>query len=1465
MRSRRSLWDEAFRTLGKWDRQSITFENAKDHLLPTEILAIVQSKKEECIRKQWKYTKSNGEQVVLREVFEKMAGWIDKFKQVGDLMAQYDPAHAIAWMSSKSRLQASVSDIQTYGAMMEGVEVVSSVIARYTEVERQTLHGNSILKTQLEGALIKLYATVLRYLGHARAYYSQSSGVSEERIFKSALRPSKLGVMEHLEQVKGEESETHKLVMLVQAEDQRNKLTSLHSAVRGLKENLLSFNIPIEERRLRFVKWLEPVYTNSDYDNALRSRQEDTCHWIFERPQFQAWASPPKEGPGLLWIHGPPGFGKTVLCARLVQYLITERPQSVAYFFCVSENEAKREPLAILRSWLAQLVEQNDRALEAAETVHKSNYAQEPTISVLWRLFQNICRALDKCTLVIDGFDECTTINSTSRFHTIDGRSSFLQQLLIEASHTKARILLVSRDSADIRVSLVNDSANPNDVDILEYGIDRTDTKGDIHRCSVQMVDSQLSRKPQKLKDELANTAADRSDGMFLWLHLLRQELSPGENAKMLRKIVSQMPDRIEQAYERDLGRLGELRKDQRTRAVTILRWILFAVRPLTVRELAEALVLSSADSEDSYPEDDLPDWWTEDDVDGDYVNDIIRNPCGSLVELRPSGENTHLASHTVHFVHFSVKEYLLRPNEEGRPLAYTLCFPDIVTEHELLAQLCLRYLCYDVFGDESQNTKEVSKNRGIDIYPFLSYAAHSWHVHATKNSTMSESIQHYAEKLFNPATSNWKMWSEVFEVELDTASESGDDEESSYDSQDGESDDQPASHQSFTDTGNPIYYASLLGLTDIIKSLQEQGLDCTASGGRYGFPLQAAVINGHQAAAEYLVQHGANVSQVGGIFGTAVSAAAALGSEPLFNFLVAQDADISGTDANGWAPIHYACNNDKANIVKSLLAKGVDISVRSNSGQHPLHLASARGSLEIVELLLQAGADPNTPSGSGLPPLFAALGCGNDEVIATLIKHGADVDARSPSGMTSLHSAAMSDTVSAARMLLAHNASVDARYSSGWTALHYSQSTDFSQVLLDHGAQVNAISDQGWTPLHLAAENGQAQMVRWLLGHGANVDAENSSSVTVLHLAVGHNELPIVEVLLDHGADAFKYDIEGDTALDLAIQKGYGDVVSMLFEHRGICARKLQQTEGHPHGSLAKLHDDIRMLDKDLQRAAYFQKVEEVALLLNRDPPNFTLDGALHAAVLGGSDKITMLLLQHGADLHSVAATNNRTVLHTAAARGDHSLLLVLLDHGANIFARDVIRSDPLALAVGCGIARLGIVKLLIERGALAWKTKNSEGAHSRKSHDEGGGDSLTQDTGGSSPPSPAGDSAAQYSTTLNGHWAGSYTYAHWMIGVREPTTLNINLPDSPGSESGSTFACHDKDLYGDFDITGQVFPGNLVRWVKLYESHGWLYSGVLDTEARTITGNWGRNSELWHGSFELGRESQPEKDIEA
>ena len=88
------------------DQQSLNVHRADRLEILRDLLVIVEEKKQSCVKKRWKYKNSNGQDVVLRDICEKIVVWVNKFQEVGDVAVQYDPVHAsLPWAAVRAVLQ----------------------------------------------------------------------------------------------------------------------------------------------------------------------------------------------------------------------------------------------------------------------------------------------------------------------------------------------------------------------------------------------------------------------------------------------------------------------------------------------------------------------------------------------------------------------------------------------------------------------------------------------------------------------------------------------------------------------------------------------------------------------------------------------------------------------------------------------------------------------------------------------------------------------------------------------------------------------------------------------------------------------------------------------------------------------------------------------------------------------------------------------------------------------------------------------------------------------------------------------------------------------------------------------------------------------------------------------------------------------------------------------------------------
>lgn len=106
--SSRDLWLKAYDTLDESTKKNLGYDKNNPSTIVHTALRVAEDKRQLCIQKQWKYTKSNGKTIILRDVVEKIISWLDKFMKIGDLAMQYDALHAaLPWAAVRFILQAS--------------------------------------------------------------------------------------------------------------------------------------------------------------------------------------------------------------------------------------------------------------------------------------------------------------------------------------------------------------------------------------------------------------------------------------------------------------------------------------------------------------------------------------------------------------------------------------------------------------------------------------------------------------------------------------------------------------------------------------------------------------------------------------------------------------------------------------------------------------------------------------------------------------------------------------------------------------------------------------------------------------------------------------------------------------------------------------------------------------------------------------------------------------------------------------------------------------------------------------------------------------------------------------------------------------------------------------------------------------------------------------------------------------
>ena len=275
--------------------------------------------------------------------------------------------------------------------------------------------------------------------------------------------------------------------------------------------------------------------------------------------------------------------------------------------------------------------------------------------------------------------------------------------------------------------------------------------------------------------------------------------------------------------------------------------------------------------------------------------------------------------------------------------------------------------------------------------------------------------------------------------------------------------------------------------------------------------------------------EHGANMADTRGQ--TPLMMAAAFGSMDATQLLVDAGANVKAVSNSGLTALHLGVGDIRK--VRLLVDRGADIHAASQMGRTPLLVAAyTTGAFESVKFLLSKGADSKKADASGITPLLAAIGVNDVASAKLLLEKGADATAQAniPQAATPLMLAAQNGNAELIKLLLARDVSVNA------------QSSSTNSRVQNGVIQFGAIS-----ALHTAALSGNPEAVKLLLDAGANVNAVDVRGMTPLMFAVSTDRpnLSIVRMLVAKGSDLAIRSKAAETVADWARK----------FDHPGVMA----------------------------------------------------------------------------------------------------------------------------------------------------------------------------------------------------------------------------------------------------------------------------------------------------------------------
>ncbi|KAH9165746.1 hypothetical protein EDB89DRAFT_1818485, partial [Lactarius sanguifluus] len=433
--------------------------------------------------------------------------------------------------------------------------------------------------------------------------------------------------------------------------------------------------------REKLRRWQSPPDPSTNHNFASDRQHEGTAEWFIRNHKFVEW----KVTGSLLWIHGKPGSGKSVLCSAVINNVTTlcnEGSASMAYFYFDFRDINKQARRNLLSSFLTQLSNRSEHFCDILSRLYRAhdNGAHQPSDSVLLQCLKEMLTLPNQgpVYLIMDALDECpdTSDVPSPREQVLD-----LVKDLVGLRVPSLHICVTSRPEVDISDAL--ESIASQAVSLQDESGQKKDIANYVRSVVYSGSGKFMRRWRPEDKEHVIETLSERADGMFRWvfcqLETLRNCLPQN-----VRGVLKELPKSLDETYERMLKEIGKTNPRQ---AYRLLQCLTVASRPLRVEELAEVLALDFDGAEDGIPALNR-DWRWDDEQQG------VLSTCSSLIvvvdgvdEDSGSWARRH---RVVQFAHFSVKEFLTSYRLANFEADISHFHIRLEPAHAVIAQACL-------------------------------------------------------------------------------------------------------------------------------------------------------------------------------------------------------------------------------------------------------------------------------------------------------------------------------------------------------------------------------------------------------------------------------------------------------------------------------------------------------------------------------------------------------------------------------------------------------------------------------------------------------------------------------------------------------------------------------------------------------------------------------------------------------
>ncbi|KAI1348196.1 hypothetical protein F5Y01DRAFT_307013 [Xylaria sp. FL0043] len=882
-----------------------------------------------------------------------------KFASVADVAVNADPLHAaLPWAAVRFVLMGLAAGIKLRSELLATITMVGSLFAQCDRYQQLYLAPAPDLRPR-EDALETLKESIVQAYGKSQKFISFTLHhlKSKSRYVTPAFKLSDVdNYIDELQECGERLSQAAEYCEKWCSSSNRSNVIELldlgKNSYRTIRDHIKIVLDQIDEReRIEMLEWISPVQYGKHHKRVEEARTSGTCEWLLQHDKFREWDE--ADSSVILWLQGSPGAGKTFLTSKVITHtqarLKTERNQEgFAFFYCDRNDEERRNPLSVLKSYVRQL----------STTIESPKCVRPQLLGLYEKLRQDASElGFDDCTdqllesvnlyrkttLVLDALDECEPDSRKKIIKTIE--------VLLSKSQRPLKIFISSRPDRDIRSKFLDRpnieiQATHNDGDIRKYVSEEIINHGaweDMREC---------------IREKIVTALLEKCQGMFQWVFLQIKQILRLETEKAILDRLGKLPADLKAAYDEIYEGIKLRHGNDRALADNAFRWVMCAEEPLSSLQLLSALRINSED-------------------------DTFR-----LSESLNESQLLHLCSNLLvidsqrkvwRFSHLSVAEYF-EENHWSRRKAHSyaakVCIKLAIETYKDLDYLDHMYDSNDDSNDDSDDDSDDVDDDSEILnlnHPFQKYARNNWifHTQAQEGELVDPLLTQLLKSFFgSPEESSlsYRTWFYIAE-------------------QKGHMTISGVHSEEIRPGTIPLFVMCRFSFYNVLLDWWERAEFDVSHISESNFSLLAhAAIGGSEPICKNLIKRAQDANM------------------KVVKFLVEAGADInmqlqSGRYGSALATAAAAGGSfyDSMKVVKFLVEAGADINMQLRHGEFGSALAAAVAGdgRQVLKFFLDAGADVNLQLQNGMcgSALAMAALCGNAECADALIKAGANVN----------------------------------------------------------------------------------------------------------------------------------------------------------------------------------------------------------------------------------------------------------------------------------------------------------------------------------------------------------------------------------------------------------------------------------------------------------------------------------------